>query len=321
MNNRPDSRQEQLLHWVRDEFSTAVPALTPVSGDASFRRYFRFFINNESYIAVDAPPEREDSQPFIDVTRQLEQQGIRVPKIFLYSLSLGFFVISDFGDRLLLNEVNTGNAGDLYSSAIEMLLAIQQTPAESIPPYDSALLQQEMGLFTDWYLNRHKRIRLTDEIVNLLKQIYALLEQSALEQPTVFVHRDYHSRNLMVLPDDSLGVIDYQDAVAGPITYDLVSLLRDCYIAWPQTRLERWISQYLEQLPSTDFTEQQFYRWFDFMGVQRHLKAIGIFCRLKYRDDKHAYMEDIPRTLQYVREVSNQYEELAALHTLLKNID
>ncbi len=320
MNEYPDARQQQLLDWLKDEYSTTEIVLTPVSGDASFRRYFRFILDQGSLIAVDAPPVLENSLPFVETTRLLEQQGIRVPQIKKLSLSDGFFVLTDFGNHLLLDELNELNADALYSTAIETLLDIQQTPTDSVPPYNSALLQQEMALFTDWYLQKHKQIALNEETLNSLKQTYTLLEQSALEQPTVFVHRDYHSRNLMVLDDQSLGVIDYQDAVAGPITYDLVSLLRDCYIAWPQQRLEKWIEQFLLQRSLTNVSEQQFHRWFDLMGVQRHLKATGIFCRLKYRDNKHAYVGDIPRTLGYVTQVSAKYEELEPLRKLLETI-
>ena len=321
MNKPLDTRQEQLLCWLYDRYSTQNITLTPVSGDASFRRYFRFCINNESSVAVDSPPDRENNQPFIDITQLLISNGICVPQIKHQSLTAGFFVISDFGDRLLLNELASDNANMLYQLAFDTLLQIQQTGTESIPPYDSALLQREMSLFTDWYLRKHKQIAFDNEIEKLLTTTYSLLEQSALDQPTVFVHRDYHSRNLMLLPDNKLGIIDYQDAVKGPITYDLVSLLRDCYISWPQEKIDQWVKQFYSQLSNNhDFNLQQFQHYFDLMGVQRHLKAIGIFCRLKYRDDKHTYVDDIPRTLDYVMQISAKHDELKPFHSFLQSV-
>ena len=178
-----------------------------------------------------------------------------------------------------------------------------------------------MSLFSDWYLKKHKQIKLDENKAELLTTTYSILEKSALEQPKVFVHRDYHSRNLMLLPDNKLGIIDYQDAVQGPITYDLVSLLRDCYISWPQEKIDQWIKQFHSLLSNNhDLNLQQFQRYFDLMGVQRHLKAIGIFCRLKYRDDKHSYIDDIPRTLNYVMQVSANYDELKSFHTFLQSV-
>ena len=329
MNNVLHTRQEQLLRWLYDRYSTQDITLTPVSGDASFRRYFRFVVNNESHVAVDSPPDRENNQPFVDITQMLASNGVCVPQIEHQSLANGFFVISDFGDRLLLNELNDDNADELYQSAFKALLQIQTTNADSVPPYDNTLLQREMNLFTEWYLQKHKQITISKKIEELLATTYLMLEQSALEQPKVFVHRDYHSRNLMLLPDNTLGIIDYQDAVKGPITYDLVSLLRDCYISWPQEKIDRWLKEFYIRMyedrdsqPAQDFTFslQQFRRWFDLMGVQRHLKAIGIFCRLKYRDDKHSYVDDIPRTLNYVMQVSAGYDELKPLHAFLQSV-
>lgn len=321
MNDHSDERQQQLLHWLVDIYSGQNITLAPVSGDASFRRYFRFYINDAALIAVDAPPTQENSQPFVDVTRQLLQNRITVPEIYHASLQQGFFVLQDFGDQLLLNALNTESADELYAIAFDSLAKIQTIDAHGLPPYDSELLQREMGLFTDWYLVKHKNISIDATTQATLSSTYALLENNALEQPQVFVHRDYHSRNLMLLDDNTLGIIDFQDAVHGPITYDLVSLLRDCYIAWPQEKIDQWITEYYLRIPEPrKFNEQKFRRWFDLMGIQRHLKASGIFCRLNYRDGKAAYLNDIPRTLNYVMQVSARYAELKPFHSFLQTV-
>ena len=321
MNDHSDERQQQLLHWLVDIYSGQNITLAPVSGDASFRRYFRFYINDAALIAVDAPPALENNQPFVDVTEQLLKHRVTVPEIYHASLQHGFFVLQDFGDQLLLDVLNEKSADDLYAIAFDSLAKIQTIDAHSLPAYDSALLQREMELFSDWYLVKHKGINIDAATRATLSSTYALLENNALEQAQVFVHRDYHSRNLMLLDDNSLGIIDFQDAVRGPITYDLVSLLRDCYIAWPQEKIAQWLKKYYVRIPEPrDFDEQQFQRWFDLMGIQRHLKASGIFCRLNYRDGKPAYLNDIPRTLNYVMQVSSQYDELKPFHSFLQTI-
>lgn len=321
MNNHSDERQQQLLHWLVDIYSGQNITLAPVSGDASFRRYFRFYNNSAALIAVDAPPALENSRPFVEVTRQLLKNGVNVPEIFHASLEQGFFVLQDFGDQLLLDALNEKSADDLYTIAFAALAKIQTLEARKLPPYDSALLQREMALFSDWYLAKHKNISIDATTQATLSSTYTLLENNALAQPQVFVHRDYHSRNLMLLADNTLGIIDFQDAVNGPVTYDLVSLLRDCYIDWPQEKIDQWVAQFYSCLPEDrQYDLQQFRRWFDLMGVQRHLKASGIFCRLNYRDGKPDYLNDIPRTLNYVMQVSARYDELKPFQSLLRTI-
>ena len=328
MNSILDQRAQRLKQWLDEHYIVLGDSFTPVSGDASFRRYFRFIAENAndydhaSLIAVDAPPELEDNQSFIDIANLLLKYELPVPKIYQTSIEKGFFVIQDFGNQLLLSSLNNSSADHLYSIAMKDLAKIQQINPTSLPPYNSELLQREMHLFSDWYLRKHRNINIDNDIDSMLNDTYNFLEKNALEQPLVFVHRDYHSRNLMILGADKLGIIDFQDAVAGPITYDLVSLLRDCYISWPQTKIDQWINEFYSCIPqSHDFTKQQFSTWFDLMGVQRHLKAIGIFSRLKYRDNKDSYINDIPRTLNYVMQVSSQYTELNSLHLFLKDIN
>ena len=324
MNNTIDKRAQLLQDWLNSLFNIVENSFAPVSGDASFRRYFRFIAKNEmgveqlSLIAVDAPPGKEDSQRFIDIALLLSDNKLPAPKIFVASDD-GFYVQQDFGDQLLHSCLNENSVDHLYDIAMTHIASTQQLSASNLPAYNSELLQKEMRLFTDWYLSKHLNVTLTNDDQTLLATAYQFLETSALEQPQVFVHRDYHSRNLMVLDNDKLGIIDFQDAVLGPITYDLVSLLRDCYIDWPQQKIDSWITQFINKLPN-QYDNAQFIRWFDLMGMQRHLKAIGIFSRLNYRDKKPAYMNDIPLTMNYVLAISDKYEELKPFHNLVSRL-
>ncbi len=324
MNHTTDNRAQLLQDWLHSLFDMVENSFKPVSGDASFRRYFRFIAKNEmgleqlSLIAVDAPPELEDSQRFIDIALLLSEHKLPAPQIYMASDN-GFYVQQDFGDQLLLGCLNESSADHLYAIAMNHIAAMQQVDSSSLPNYNSELLQIEMRLFTDWYLVKHLNHTLTDSDKQILASTYQLLEGNALEQPQAFVHRDYHSRNLMVLDYDKLGIIDFQDAVRGPITYDLVSLLRDCYTDWPQQKIDSWIKQFMSGLPN-QYDHSQFVRWFDLMGMQRHLKAIGIFSRLNYRDKKSSYLSDIPHTMNYVLTISNKYKELKPFHTFVSKL-
>ena len=319
-----DNRAQLLQDWIHSLFDVLDNSFVPVSGDASFRRYFRFIAKNEMgldqlpLIAVDAPPEQEDSQRFIDIALLLSDHQLPAPKIFVASDD-GFYVQQDFGDQLLLSSLNESSVDHLYAIAMNHIVAMQRLPTIDLPPYNSQLLQREMSLFTDWYLIKHSNTTLSDNDQSMLMSTYKILEANALQQPQAFVHRDYHSRNLMILEDDNLGIIDFQDAVLGPITYDLVSLLRDCYIDWPQQKINLWISQFLAK-QTTQYDHAQFVRWFDLMGIQRHLKAIGIFSRLNYRDGKPSYMNDIPRTMNYVLSVTDKYDDLKPFHTFINQL-
>jgi len=317
-------RREQLSQWLSDQCGLHHGSLEPASGDASFRRYFRTFDGGRSYIAVDAPPEQEDSRPFARIAGWLVEWGLTAPRIIEMDLERGFMLLSDLGTRLYLHELEGATVERLYGDALGALAVMQvhgSQVVDQIPPYDEALLRSEMALFDEWYLNRHLSLRLTGEQQAILATTYQRLAESALGQPRVFVHRDYHSRNLTCTPQNNPGILDFQDAVWGPCTYDLVSLLRDCYIQWPVERVRGWALGYLELarqsgvLPSCD--EDQFMRWFDLMGMQRHLKATGIFARLNYRDGKPGYLPDIPRTLGYVNEVCANYPEFSEFRTML----
>jgi hypothetical protein len=301
--------------------------LTPASADASFRRYFRVQQGNMSYVLMDAPPEKEDCGPFIHVSRLFLALGLHVPEILASDLDQGFLLLSDLGTRLYLDELNDSSVDRLYGDALGALATLQSCgPDSGLPRYDRKLLLFEMSLFRDWLIGAHLDMTLDESQQGALQQSFEYLADNALEQPQVCVHRDYHSRNLMLSARHNPGILDYQDAVTGPVTYDLVSLLRDCYISWPRQRVEDWALGYFELAAQTGIVrpdqvnEQQFLKWFDWMGVQRHLKAAGIFARLNHRDGKPGYMNDIPRTLGYVSDVCSRYSELAGLGAITETV-
>ena len=319
----PDTRLTQLEKWINETLGVSEFTLDPVSGDASFRRYFRLIYGETQFIAVDAPPEKENNDSFVNITHILESEGLPVPHISYGSLDFGFFLLDDFGDKLYLNVLNNNNANKLYEKALNALIIIQQTPVNSLPKYDQILLLQEMELFREWFLQKHLSITLSENENITLNETFSILSKNALIQPQVFVHRDYHSRNLIQIDSEYPGIIDYQDAVCGAITYDLVSLLRDCYIKWPQHQVEAWALSYRDRIVNKKFIkhvdDETFLKWFDLMGIQRHLKAIGIFSRLNIRDEKPNYIKDIPRTLEYVTYISKKYSETIGLASLINN--
>ena len=318
-----DSRFEQLQDWLRTVAGINDYEIAPASADASFRRYFRVQYDATSRIVMDAPPEQEDCQPFIHVSSLMAGIGLHVPVVLRQDLQQGFLLLTDLGDRVYLSELNADTVENLYGDALQALLRLQAHGAADLPPYDRGLLMNEMELFRQWYLERHLGLPLTGSENATIDAAFAYLADQALQQPRVIVHRDYHSRNLMVSSPNP-GILDFQDAVIGPITYDLVSLLRDCYIAWPRSQVENWVSQYYRQARSEglleNVSEAQFLNWFDLMGIQRHLKASGIFARLNYRDGKSAYLEDIPRTLGYVIDVGKDYPELRPFIELIERV-
>ena len=320
LSQHNQARMSQLEDWLNSIPAHELVDIRPASADASFRRYFRVTDSNtkKTFIVMDAPPDKEDCAPFIHITQLLRSVNVNAPDIITMDLDQGFLLLDDLGDRQYLDHLDTSSSDDLYNDALMALINMQRIQNQ-IPPYDKQRLLDEMGLFEPWYLNRHLGITLDDEQKSVLESIFDLLITSALQQPQVFVHRDYHSRNLMLLDEDNPGVIDYQDAVIGPVTYDLVSLFKDCYVEWPRNKVEHWLDKYL-QLTSVDIPvdKTQFIRWFDLMGVQRHLKVLGIFARLNYRDDKSQYLNDLPLTLKYVVDACKQYDELSPLQNLLE---
>jgi aminoglycoside/choline kinase family phosphotransferase len=312
-------RIEQLKQWLEKELEFRDYTLTPASSDASFRRYFRVVHNGENLIVMDAPPEQEDSRPFIKVSGLLFDAGLHVPEVIDDDLEQGFLLLSDLGSEPYLDALNESSVERLYGDALGALATIQTCAADELPPYDRGLLLREMELFREWLVSKHLGITLDAEQNRMLDAAFTLLADNALAQPQVFVHRDFHSRNLMVTTRNNPGILDFQDAVRGPVTYDLVSLLRDCYIEWPRARVQEWALGYQELALQTGILReehedpQQFLRWFDLMGVQRHLKAAGIFARLNHRDGKPGYLADIPRTLGYVAGMSGHHPGLAGL--------
>ena len=318
-----DERYQLLLDWINALPELQNARLSVASADASFRRYFRATTDEKSYIIMDAPPDKEDTQTFVTVTKLLAEKNVRVPQIHQINPALGFLLLDDFGDQQYLPNLNPDSVDALYSSALDSLKTIQQANTASLPKYNKKLLSFEMSLFTDWYLEKQLETSLSKQQREDLEHCFSPLIVSAAEQPQTFVHRDYHSRNLMLVDQGSPGIIDYQDAVLGPYTYDLVSLLRDCYIAWPEQKVEAWalsFKQRIEQNSINKVSDQTFLRWFDLMGIQRHLKAIGIFSRLNKRDGKPGYLKDIPRTLNYVISVANKYPETQPLAALIKSL-
>lgn len=321
-------RLQAIEDWLREDAAFAQAVIRPASADASFRRYFRITVGGDSFIVMDAPPDKEDMAPFLKVAAAFLEIGLNVPEVLRSDARRGFYLLSDLGDMHYLQALDAGNVQRLYGDALGALLVIQaQGPqAGELPPYDAPLLRREMDLFRDWLIGKHLGMALDAARSALLERAFTALAQSALAQPRVCVHRDYHSRNLMVTGRNNPGILDFQDAVIGPITYDLVSLLRDCYIAWPRDRVEDWALGYWELarqsgvLRPEEADEARFLTWFDWMGVQRHLKAAGIFARLYRRDGKPGYLGDIPRTLGYVVDVAGRYPDLAGLDELAQDV-
>ncbi len=317
-----DLRILSMLDWLENDLLLIINTCQPASSDASFRRYFRVTVVEGHYIVMDAPPEKENIASFIKVAGILAQSQVNVPTIFEQNLNDGFLLLEDFGSQCYLDVLNVDNATHLYQCAFDALFKLQlltDINGCGLPSYDVPLLQRELTLFNEWFLTQLLDVQIP---ATLWEAVCEKLIISALEQPKVCVHRDYHSRNLMVLTEDSPGVIDFQDAVVGPITYDLVSLLKDCYIAWPETQVEEWMTVYYERLVQAGLIAcpyAQFKRWFDLMGMQRHLKAIGIFSRLHLRDDKSTYLQDIPRTFNYVMTVCSSYPELEEFGEFLQH--
>lgn len=321
-----DKRQAELQTWLKEAFNQSDFTLTPASSDASFRRYFRVHFLETTMIAMDAPPEKERCEPFVAVAEHLLSLGVNAPQVLAKNLDAGFLALGDLGNQTYLDALNANTAPSLYQDASSTLIKMQQAaPLKGLPLYDADLLQQEMQLFVDWYIAKHLGHTLTAAEHTVIQNVFKLLTDSACKQAQVMVHRDYHSRNLMVTEQKNPGVLDFQDAVVGPITYDLVSLLRDAYIVWSEQEVIDWVARYWEQarqakLPvSNDFSA--FYRDFEWMGAQRHIKVLGIFARLHYRDGKSAYLEDLPVVMQYLQLVCERYVELHPLLKLLNMLD
>jgi N-acetylmuramate 1-kinase len=320
-----DLRFDELRLWVSARLGASDLTFQRASEDASFRRYFRVSGSGRSWIVMDAPPEREDCRPFVKVARLMHAAGVHVPEILAEDLERGYLLLSDLGTKTYLTVLNEANADSLFSDALDALVKWQlASKADTLPPYDEALLRRELGLFPEWYLGRHLGIQLEGEQHSMLEMLFTRLVEVSLAQPKAYVHRDYMPRNLM-LSDPNPGVLDFQDAVYGPITYDVVSLFRDAFLSWPEARVLDWSARYWERARKAglpvhgDFGD--FYRAFEWMGLQRHLKVLGIFARIHYRDGKPGYLDDTPRFLAYARAVGERYAELSGLVSLLDMLE
>ena len=316
-------RKQQMKQWL-DGLGYQDYSLEVASEDASFRRYFRLRQGDQSWIVMDAPPEKEPCDAYVNIAKKLRGIRLSAPEIIHENHDEGFLLITDFGDLSYLQVLKPENANSLYGDAKAVILQMQtRINADDLPAYDEALLRQEMDLFKEWFLEKLLGIVLTPNQMGLWKMTVDSLVKSALEQPQVFVHRDFHSRNLMKIADRNPGILDFQDAVKGPVTYDLVSLLRDCYIEWPEPQVDQWVLDFhdfavLDHLQG--IKASQFMRWFNLMGVQRHLKAIGIFSRLKLRDGKDQFLKDIPRTLNYLKIVGTGEMSMVGLNALINEL-
>jgi aminoglycoside/choline kinase family phosphotransferase len=321
-----DPRLDLLREWLEQDLGHARYQIAPASADASFRRYFRVTLpDGVTRIVMDAPPEKESVEPFVRIAAMLDDIGVNAPRVLARHAANGFLLLTDLGTTMYLPELAAaGRADPLYADALAALVRIQlqgARHADALPPYDEKLLRFEMSLFPDWLLGKHLALSLDAAESRVLRESMDALVAIAQEQPQVFVHRDYHSRNLMVCADGNPGILDFQDAVRGPFTYDLVSLLRDSYVAWPQERVANWALQFRRAALAAGLPagrdDAQFLRWFDLVGVQRHLKIGGIFARLCLRDGKAGYLADIPRTLQYAVNSCARHADFVALGKLL----
>lgn len=319
------NRENALNKWLLQTLAGPQFELIPLTGDASFRRYFRLQSSQGQQIVMDAPPEKERLEPFLTVADLLTKAGIRTPQIQFSDISQGFAILEDFGDTLLFHKLSPQTANHLYKEAITTLINIQQNPGlarAELPIFNNEYILQELQLFREWFLSAYLKLSLSQQEETLLNTVFGWLSDEVAQQPQVFIHRDYHSRNIMLVEKDNkteLGIIDFQDAMRGPCTYDLVSLLKDCYIQWPAEQVHHWLAFFYEQLPlNSGYSLKNFTRAFELCGLQRHLKVLGIFSRLYLRDNKRNYLQDLPRTLNYVRDCLGRYEELHSLSKFMQ---
>ena len=319
-------RQKQLTDWLSSLYPDTKFTIAPASADASFRRYFRAtFADGTTRVVMDAPPQHEDCKPFLHVGKLFEDAGTHVPHVYAQDLSQGFLLLSDLGNTTYLQALKTETAAQLYGAATDALINIQlaSKPGE-LPPYDEALLRRELNLFPEWYIAKHLGVTLSDKQQAKLEEVFKRILANNLAQPCVYVHRDYHSRNLM-LTDPNPGILDFQDAVYGPITYDLASLFKDAYIRWEEEEIMDWLIRYWEKARAAglpvreDFGE--FYRDYEMMGAQRHIKVLGIFARLYHRDGKDGYLKDMPLVMEYLHKACERYIDLKPLLNILLELN
>jgi hypothetical protein len=320
-------RQQQLTDWLSSLFPSQPFTLAPASADASFRRYFRAtFGDGSTRVVMDAPPQHENCEPFLHIGKLFEQAGTHVPHVYAQDLAQGFLLLSDLGNTTYLQALQTESPKLLYAAATDALINIQlaSRPAE-LPPYDQALLRRELDLFPEWYIGKHLGVTLNDKQKAKLEEVFQRILANNLAQPCVYVHRDYHSRNLMFVPDNNPGILDFQDAVYGPITYDLASLFKDAYVKWEEADIIDWLIQYWEKARKAGLPVREdfgdFYRDYEMMGVQRHIKVLGIFARLYHRDGKDGYLKDMPLVMEYLHKACERYIDLKPLLNILLELN
>jgi aminoglycoside/choline kinase family phosphotransferase len=312
-----DSRQTAAASWAASQLGLDEVRLEPVSGDASFRRYFRFHDGLRSVILMDAPPEKEDSAPFVDIARRLKSAGLNAPSILTFDLDEGFGLLEDFGDTLYRELINEDTVDAIFPELFSLLDGLaRRVDTDGLPHYSAEALLAELDLFKSWYLEIHRQRPMSRHEQAVWSEVCSRLVESALNQPQVFVHKDFHSCNLLDTPAGP-GIIDFQDGLRGPVSYDLASLIWDRYVAWPRPRLETWMSAAHAMLP-VEVTREEWIRCCDWMGLQRNLKIVGIFARLRHRDDKQGYTEMIPRFYQYLLDVLPRYPEFRAFNLMLE---
>jgi aminoglycoside/choline kinase family phosphotransferase len=316
-----DLRFQQLNHWLLTACQLTSCRLEPMAGDASFRRYYRVWQDEQTFVAMDAPPAREtNTRALVTLTNVLADAGLCVPEVIVSDIEQGFLLLTDFGDRVYLPALTTANADELYGNALSALSILQACEHKNLPAFSKEFMFKELQNFKEWFLLTHLKLNLSSATEQMLENFFYFLAEECASQPQVFMHRDYQSANLMVLPDAQVGILDFQDAFSGPLTYDLVSLLRDCYIVWPPASVTRWALQYKASLgPLADISDEVFIRWFDIMGMQRHLKALLTFSRKYQRDANANYLQHIPRTINYVLAVAANYPQGVAFHQFLTN--
>lgn len=327
--SQPEPRFLALSHWLQDCLQQPVD-IELISGDASFRRYYRVLTAKHHFILMDSPPTLLPIEPFLAIAKAYAKAGIFVPEVVAYDVPLGAVLLSDLGDEQLLSALTLDSAPHFYQQALDWLPAVAKVKScitisagdkesvQSLPCFDADFIDRELTIFRDWFIGRHLDLSLSETEQQMVAQVFAQISDVMLQQPQIGMHRDFHSRNLMIV-DKRLAVIDFQDAVIGPLTYDCVSLLKDCYVRWPDTLVERMSQYHYQQCiqhsllsPEVDYATYEY--WFDVTGLQRHLKVLGIFCRLNYRDNKPAYMADIPLTLSYIQQVTQKYAQFHQFH-------
>lgn len=323
----PEQRFDALNAWLRKTLNQASLILVPIAGDASFRQYFRVYQGGQSYIVMNAPPDKELTAPFVQIATRLIQEGIHAPTVYAQNDQDGFLLLEDLGDQLLLNQLTLENVDGLYRQAMGMLARMQTVSLEGLDlsPFNQTLMLDELALFQEWFLGAYLNRPLNPKESRMIQHTFERLTQAIETQPVCFMHRDFHSRNLMFMGSASffeLGVFDFQDAVLGPIAYDLVSLLKDCYVQWPRKQVLEWARYFYKHYLfryHAFLSESGWIRAFDWCGLQRHLKVLGIFCRLHLRDGKSGYLKDLPRTLHYVLECLSTQTEFQEFYEFMNH--